>query len=85
MRHAKVFQKASFLGVARSCEDLGTCCLGQLHGGNLLLSLVLMPLAPVGVMIGHALVKRTDPTVYYRIISFFLVIVGLRLLAVGLA
>jgi uncharacterized membrane protein YfcA len=58
--------------------------LGQLHMGNLVLSLVLMPLAPLGVFIGHALVQRTDPTVYYRIISFFLVVVGLRLLTEGL-
>lgn len=57
--------------------------LGQFAADNLLLSLVLMPLAPVGVKLGHWAVKRTDPKLYYRIISFFLMIVGLRLLWEG--
>jgi uncharacterized membrane protein YfcA len=59
--------------------------LGQLSLDNLALSLVLMPLAPLGVKIGHFLVQRTDPALYYRIISFFLVIVGIRLLWTALA
>ncbi|MCZ6830329.1 MAG: sulfite exporter TauE/SafE family protein [Gammaproteobacteria bacterium] len=54
--------------------------LGQLGFENLALSLVLMPLAPLGVKIGHWLVQRSDPEFYYRVISFFLVIVGVRLL-----
>ncbi|MCX2980332.1 sulfite exporter TauE/SafE family protein [Halieaceae bacterium IMCC14734] len=58
--------------------------LDQLQLGNLTLSLVLMPLAPLGVAMGHFLVQRTDPTLYYRIISFLLVLVGLRLLTQGL-
>ena len=58
--------------------------LGQLGLDNLKLSLVLMPLAPVGVKIGHALARRTEPGIYYRVISFFLVVVGVRLLWVAL-
>jgi uncharacterized membrane protein YfcA len=59
--------------------------LGQLGLDNLALSLVLMPLAPLGVKIGHALALRSDPQFYYRVISFFLVIVGARLLWTALA
>jgi uncharacterized membrane protein YfcA len=58
--------------------------LGQFTGGSLLQSLVLLPLAPVGVRIGHWLVRRTDPRLYYGVISFFLLVVGVRLLWAGL-
>ncbi len=59
--------------------------LGQLGLENLVLSLVLMPLAPLGVKLGHALVQRAEPGFYYRVISFFLVVVGVRLLWTALA
>jgi uncharacterized membrane protein YfcA len=59
--------------------------LGQLALENLVLSLVLMPLAPLGVKIGHWLVLRSEPGFYYRVISFFLVVVGARLLWAALA
>jgi uncharacterized membrane protein YfcA len=59
--------------------------LGQLGMDNLALSLVLMPLAPLGVKIGHWLALRSEPGFYYRVISFFLVIVGARLLWAALA
>jgi uncharacterized membrane protein YfcA len=58
--------------------------LGQLALDNLLLSLVLLPLAPLGVAIGHRLVKSTDPQLYYRIISFFLIVLGGVLIVEGL-
>lgn len=48
-------------------------------------ALVLVPLAPIGVRIGHYLVKISDPGFYYKVISFFLVIVGVKLLWEGLA
>ncbi len=57
--------------------------LGQLGSGNLLLSLVLMPLAPVGVWIGHWLVRRSGTEIYYRIISVLLVALGAYLLYQG--
>ena len=58
--------------------------LGQLALDTLLLSLVLLPLAPLGVAIGHRLVKSTDPQLYYRIISFFLIVLGAVLIYEGL-
>ena len=47
--------------------------LGQLQFDNLLLSLVLVPLAPLGIALGHWLVRHIEPATYYRVISFFLV------------
>ncbi|MFN2328764.1 MAG: sulfite exporter TauE/SafE family protein [Chromatocurvus sp.] len=58
--------------------------LGQFDTDNLLYSLVLMPLAPIGVRIGHWLVQHSRPAVYYRIIAVFLVLVGIKLIADGL-
>ncbi len=57
--------------------------LGQFSTENLVYSLVLVPLAPLGVMIGNYLVKRTDPKLYYGIISVFLIVVGVKLLWEG--
>ena len=51
-------------------------------------SLALVPLAPLGVKLGHRLVLRSDPGFYYRVISFFMAVVGIKLLydgAVGLS
>ncbi|WP_116365123.1 sulfite exporter TauE/SafE family protein [Parahaliea mediterranea] len=58
--------------------------LGQFSGENLLYSLVLVPLAPLGVLFGRYLVERTEPRLYYGIISVFLALVGCRLLWQGL-
>ena len=57
--------------------------LGQFTADNLLYSLVLAPLAPVGVKLGHYLVQRSDPKLYYGVISFFLVVIGAKLLYEG--
>lgn len=54
--------------------------LGQFDSANLLYSLVLLPLAPVGVLIGKRLVGITNPEFYYRLIAWFLLIVGAKLL-----
>ncbi|MEE4660510.1 MAG: sulfite exporter TauE/SafE family protein [Halieaceae bacterium] len=58
--------------------------LGQLPLQNLTLSLVLMPLAPLGVAVGHRLVKRSNAGFYYRVISVFLVLLGVILVWRGL-
>ena len=57
--------------------------LGQFSSDNLLYSLILVPLAPLGVKIGHILVQRSDQKLYYAIISFFLIVVGGKLLWEG--
>lgn len=57
--------------------------LGQLSFGNLATSLVLMPIAPVGVLIGYWLLERISTLWVYRISYAFLVLVGIKLLWEG--
>ena len=58
--------------------------LGLFTAENLSLSAVLMPFAPLGVLLGRFLVRRSPAEVYYRLIAAFLVVVGLKLLHDGL-
>ena len=58
--------------------------LGQLGTANLATSLVLVPLAPLGVLLGVWLVKRMDATVFYRIIYALVFATGCKLLWDGL-
>ena len=69
-----------FFAVVNLVKLLPYYSLGLFDANNLLYSLVLVPLAPLGVMLGHWLVKRSEPGFYYRVISFFLVVVGVKLL-----
>ena len=57
--------------------------LGQFTPENLIYSAVLVPLAPLGVLIGRKLVGLSNPEFYYRLISAFLVIVGCKLIYDG--
>ena len=54
--------------------------LGQFDKTNLTTSAALIPLAPVGVLIGVWLVKRINQIVFYRIIYGLIFITGLKLL-----
>lgn len=54
--------------------------LGQFTSANLLYSLVLVPLAPLGVKLGHYLVKRSSTGFYYQVVSICLVLIGAKLL-----
>lgn len=58
--------------------------LGQLSTPNLTQSLLLLPAAPIGVFIGHWLVRHSQPPLYYGVINAALVLVGGRLLWVGI-
>lgn len=69
-----------FFAVVNSVKLVPYYSLGQLGTSNLLLSALLVPLAPIGVALGHWLVARTEADLYYRLISFFLVVVGVKLL-----
>ncbi|MFK8041303.1 sulfite exporter TauE/SafE family protein [Congregibacter sp.] len=57
--------------------------LAQFTRENLVNSLVLVPIAPLGVLLGRKLVQISNPKVYYKVISFFLVIVGIKLILDG--
>jgi uncharacterized membrane protein YfcA len=58
--------------------------LGLFDARNLSTSLVLSPLAPVGIWIGFALMKRLSQELFYRICYALLLLVGAKLLWDGL-
>jgi uncharacterized membrane protein YfcA len=58
--------------------------LGQLRSENLLTSLVLLPLAPLGIRLGRWLHDRVDDVLFYRITYALLLVTGLKLIAEGL-
>lgn len=59
--------------------------LGQLHGGNLATSAVLLPTAPAGVLVGIWLSRRISDRLFYRVVFTLLLLTGLKLLHDGLA
>ena len=58
--------------------------LGQLDGRNLATSLLLAPLAPVGIALGAWLHHRIDETSFFRVVYASLVVLGLKLIRDGL-
>jgi len=58
--------------------------LGQFDRANLFVSFALMPIAPIGVLVGVYLVKRVDQTLFYRLLYALIFIVGGKLLWDGL-
>jgi uncharacterized membrane protein YfcA len=58
--------------------------LGQFSGENLLTSLLLSPLAPLGMWLGIWLHRRIDERLFYRTVYLMLAVVGLKLLYDGL-
>jgi hypothetical protein len=73
-----------FFFVVNFVKVIPYAMLGQFDQSNLTTSLVLIPLAPVGVLIGVWLVKRIDQTLFYRILYGLIFAVGLKLLWDGL-
>jgi uncharacterized protein len=53
--------------------------LGQLDVGNVATSLVLLPLAPLGIWIGGVLHDRIDERMFYRVIYASLLVIGVKL------
>ena len=54
--------------------------LGLLDARNMATSVVLLPLAPVGVWIGVRIAKRIDPVLFYRLIYLGMFLTGTKLL-----
>ena len=57
--------------------------LGQFSGENLLTSLLLSPLAPLGMWLGIWLHRRIDERLFYQSVYVMLALVGLKLLYDG--
>jgi uncharacterized membrane protein YfcA len=58
--------------------------LGQLRLENLATSLVLLPLAPLGIRLGRWLHDRVNDVLFYRITYALLLVTGIKLLVDGL-
>ncbi len=58
--------------------------LGQFSGENLLTSLLLSPLAPLGMWLGIWLHRRIDEQLFYQSVYLMLAFVGFKLLYDGL-
>ena len=59
--------------------------LGLLDLRNMATSLVLLPIAPIGVWIGVRLARRIDPMLFYRLLYLGMFLTGVKLVwdAVG--
>lgn len=71
---------AVFFTVVNLVKVIPYAWLGQLDHTNLLTSLVLLPVAPVGVRLGFYLLHKINETTVYRLCYFFLFVVGIKLL-----
>jgi uncharacterized membrane protein YfcA len=74
-----------FFGVMNYVKLVPYFFLGQLSATNLLSSLLLLPLAPLGVRMGVWLAKRMSDRWFYRIIYVMLGLTGAKLVWDGLA
>jgi hypothetical protein len=73
-----------FFGVINYVKLVPYFFLGQLSAQNLLTSLVLLPLAPLGVALGVWLAKRIEDRLFYRIVYVMLFVTGVKLVWDGL-
>jgi uncharacterized membrane protein YfcA len=58
--------------------------LGALHMEQLMTSLLLMPLAPIGVKLGRLLLDKINQKIFYRYIYIVLFLSGIKLCYDGL-
>jgi len=74
-----------FFSVVNYVKLIPYYLLGQLNIENLLTSLVLAPLAPLGVWLGIKLHDRVNERIFYNLTYFFLLVTGIKLLVDGFA
>ncbi len=74
-----------FFTVVNYTKLLPYAWLGQLAGGNLLTSLALAPLAPIGVLTGVYLHRRVSDRVFFGVVYVLLALVGVKLVWDGIA
>jgi uncharacterized protein len=75
---------AVLFGVVNLSKWIPYAFLGLIDLRNMFTSLVLMPLAPVGVWIGVWLTRRVRPDLFYRIAYTGMFLTGTKLLYDGL-
>lgn len=75
---------AVFFAVINLVKLLPYAALGLMDLRNLATSLLLLPLAPLGVWIGVWLLRRVDPTWFYRLAYLGMAVTGIKLLWDGI-
>jgi uncharacterized membrane protein YfcA len=75
---------ATFFGVVNWIKLIPYAALGQLNATNLLTSLLLLPLAPIGVHVGIWLSTRMSDRVFYAVVYTMLALTGGKLVWDGL-
>ncbi len=73
-----------FFAVVNYVKLIPYALLGQLSSDNLLTSLILAPLVPLGVWLGLKLHDRVNEKLFYNLAYFFLLITGAKLLYEGI-
>lgn len=76
---------AFFFFVLNLCKWIPYAWLGLLDMRNMTTSLVLLPLAPVGVWIGVRLARTISQVLFYRVLYAGMLLTGIKLLWDGLA
>ena len=71
---------AVFFAAINASKWLPYAWLGLIDLRNLATSLVLMPLAPIGVWAGLQLARRMQATLFYRLVSLGMFLTGVKLL-----
>jgi uncharacterized membrane protein YfcA len=79
--HRTTFQATSvvFFFVVNWSKVLPYAWLGQWTPDNVLTSLVLLPLAPLGIWIGRRIHLRVNDAVFFRVVHASLLIIGFKL------
>ncbi len=80
--HRTTFQATSvlFFFVVNWSKVAPYAWLGQLSADNLLVSVVLLPLAPLGIFLGRGLHHRVNDAVFFRVVHVSLFVIGVKLL-----
>ncbi len=68
-----------FFAIINFIKLIPYALLGQISGGSFYTSLLLLPLAPLGVLLGVYLHKRVSDRLFYRISYSFLFLAGIKL------
>lgn len=75
---------ALFFGVVNLVKLVPYAWMNQINTSSLTTSLVLMPLAPIGVRMGYFLLHKVSEKMIYEVCYLFLVVVGIKLLWEGI-
>ena len=73
-----------FFAIVNYVKLIPYALLGQLNSDNLLISLILAPLVPLGVWLGLKLHDKVNESLFYNLAYFFLLVTGAKLLYDGL-